>query len=58
MTKESDQIFPVYFTMEFNKCLDQIQIFFEEQGEEVLEWWFSKEDNMVYKIVSQPHSSL
>lgn len=47
MNKESDQNFSVYFTKEFNKCLDQIQAFFAEQGEDVLEWWFSKEDNMI-----------
>lgn len=40
----------VHFTGEFNKCLDQIQIFFAEQGEDVLEWWFSKEDDMIDEI--------
>ncbi|WP_222860477.1 hypothetical protein [Bacillus rubiinfantis] len=41
------QCFLVHFTEEFNKCLDQIQTFFAEQGEDVLEWWYSKEDNMI-----------
>lgn|SRR5699024_3850029 len=50
MNKESDQIYSVYFTKEFNNCLDQIQAFFAEQGEDVLEWWFSKEDNMIDEI--------
>ena len=50
MNKKSDQNFSVYFTKEFNKCLDQIQAFFAEQGEDVLEWWFSKEDNMIDEI--------
>ena len=50
MNKESDQNFPVYFTKEFKNCLDQIQAFFAEQGEDVLEWWFSKEDNMIDEI--------
>jgi len=47
MEKESNQNFSVYFTEEFNKCLDQIQAFFAGQGEDVLEWWFTKEDNMI-----------
>ena len=50
MDKENNQNFSVYFTEEFNKCLDQIQDFFAEQGEGVLEWWFSKEDNMIDEI--------
>src|SRR5690625_7214359 len=50
MNKESDQKFSVYFTNEFNKCLDQIQAFFAEQGEDVLEWWFLKQDNMIDEI--------
>lgn len=50
MNKESDQNFSVYFTKEFNKCLNQIQAFFAEQGEDVLEWWVSKEDNMIDEI--------
>ncbi len=50
MDKENNRNFSVYFTEEFNKCLDQIQDFFAEQGEDVLEWWFSKEDNMIDEI--------
>lgn len=30
--------------------MDQIQAFFAEQGEEVIEWWFSKEDDMIDEI--------
>lgn len=47
---EDNQKYSIYFTEEFNKCLDQIQVFFLEQGEDVLEWWFSKEDNMIDEI--------
>jgi len=50
MTKDDNQSFSVHFTEEFNRCLDQIQAFFAEQGEDVLEWWFSKEDNMIDEI--------
>ncbi|MFZ3580091.1 type II toxin-antitoxin system RelE/ParE family toxin [Virgibacillus sp. DJP39] len=50
MTKEDNQKFLVHFTEEFNRCLDQIQAFFAEQGEAVLEWWFAKEDNMIDEI--------
>src|SRR5690625_225503 len=50
MENESNRTFSVYFTEEFNKCLDQVQAFFAEQGEDVLEWWFSKEDNMIDEI--------
>ena len=28
-------------------CLDSIQQFFSEQGEDTLEWWFSKEDEII-----------
>lgn len=47
MAKEDSQKFLVRFTEEFSNCLDQIQAFFAEQGEDVLEWWFSREDNMI-----------
>lgn len=50
MTVENNRKFSVYFTEEFNNCLDQIQSFFAEQGEDVLEWWFGKEDNMIDEI--------
>lgn len=50
MNSEDNQIFSVYFTEEFNKCLDKIQSFFAEQGEDVLEWWYLKEDNMIDEI--------
>lgn len=47
---EGNEKFLVYFTAEFNKCLDQLQAFFLDQGEDVLKWWFSKEDNMINEI--------
>jgi len=50
MDKENNRNFSVYFTEEFNKCLDQIQAFFADQGEDVLEWWFTKEGNMIDEI--------
>ena len=50
MDKESNRNFSVYFTEEFNKCLDQLQAFFADQEEDVLEWWFTKEDNMINEI--------
>ena len=50
MGKESERNFSVYFTEEFNKCLDQIQAFFADQGKDVLEWWFTKEGNMIDEI--------
>lgn len=50
MTKENNRKFSVHFTDEFNRCLDQIQAFFAEQGEDVLEWWISKESNMIDEI--------
>ncbi len=50
MDKESNRNFSVYFTEEFNKCLDQIQSFFADQGVDVLEWWVTKEDNMINEI--------
>ncbi|MGN7388774.1 hypothetical protein [Sporosarcina sp. SAFN-015] len=50
MREENNRSYSVHFTEEFNNCLDQIQAFFAEQGEDVLEWWFSKEDNMIDEI--------
>ncbi|WP_144461345.1 type II toxin-antitoxin system RelE/ParE family toxin [Siminovitchia fortis] len=50
MTKEGNRRFSVHFTEEFNRCLDQIQAFFAEQGEDVLDWWFTKEGNMIDEI--------
>lgn len=40
MNREDNHVFSIYFTEEFNKCLDKIQAFFSDQGEDVLEWWF------------------
>lgn len=39
MEKESNRNYSIYFTEEFNRCLDHIQAFFAEQGEDVLEWF-------------------
>lgn len=50
MTKEGNQGFSVYFTEEFSRSLNEIQAFFQEQGEDVLAWWFMKEDNMIDEI--------
>lgn len=50
MTVEDNRKFSVYFTEEFNNCLDRIQAFFAEQGEDVLEWWFTREDSMIDEI--------
>jgi|SRR5690625_2071762 len=50
MSKEGNRNFSVYFTEEFNKCLDQIQNFFADQREDVLEWWLMREDNMIDEI--------
>lgn len=47
---EDNRKFSVHFTEKFSKCLDQIQAFFSEQGEDVLEWWFCNEDNMIDEI--------
>lgn len=50
MKRENDSHFSVQFTEEFNKCLDEIQTFFMEQGEDVLKWWYSKEDNLIIEV--------
>ncbi|HHU19827.1 MAG TPA: type II toxin-antitoxin system RelE/ParE family toxin [Bacilli bacterium] len=50
MNREDNHVFSIHFTEEFNKCLDKIQAFFSDQGEDVLEWWFLKEDNMIDEI--------
>lgn len=50
MNKEDDRKFLVRFTEEFSRCLDEIQAFFSDQGGEVLEWWFNKEDDMIDEI--------
>ncbi|GAE26678.1 hypothetical protein JCM9140_2764 [Halalkalibacter wakoensis JCM 9140] len=28
-------------------CLDKIQHFFSDQGEETLNWWYAKEDEII-----------
>ncbi|MFD1037254.1 hypothetical protein ACFQ3N_02290 [Virgibacillus byunsanensis] len=39
--------FRVLFTEEFILCLDHIQDFFANQNQEVLEWWYQKEDEII-----------
>ena len=36
--KEENKEFRILFTEEFELCLDNIQRFFSEQGEETLKW--------------------
>lgn len=50
MSEEDNVIYEVQFTEEFNECLDRIQTFFSEQGSDVLEWWFNKEDEIIDHI--------
>ncbi|WML52278.1 type II toxin-antitoxin system RelE/ParE family toxin [Neobacillus sp. PS3-12] len=52
MKKENRNQYIVLFTEEFELCLDNIQQFFSEQGEDTLEWWFSKEDEIIDYIES------
>lgn len=52
MKKENNKNYKVLFTEEFGLCLDKIQQFFSEQGEESLEWWYSKEDEILDYIDS------
>lgn len=46
MEKENKKQYNVFYTEEFEYCLDHIQQFFLEQGEETLQWWYSKEDEL------------
>lgn len=43
MKKENIK-YKVLFTEEFDLCLDNIQQFFSEQGEETLQWWYLREE--------------
>jgi hypothetical protein len=52
MQKENSNHYKVLFTEEFELCLDKIQQFFSEQGEDTLEWWFLKEDEIIDYIES------
>lgn len=52
MNKENNFNYTVLFTEEFNLCLDKIQEFFLEQGDETLKWWYSKEDEIINYIES------
>jgi hypothetical protein len=38
MNKEENKEYQVFFTQEFEICLNYIQLFFSEQGEEPLQW--------------------
>jgi hypothetical protein len=44
---ENNHFYDVVFTEEFNNCLDQIQDFFAEQGDETLNWWYSREEKLI-----------
>lgn len=46
MLKENNEYFKVVFTQEFNCCLDRIQSFFSQE-EETLNWWYTKEDEII-----------
>lgn len=48
MKKENE--YKVLFTEEFDLCLDNIQQFFFEQGEETLLWWYAREDEIIEYI--------
>ncbi len=52
MKKENYKRFKVLFTEEFEWCLDTIQRFFSEQGEETLRWWHSREDEIIEQNVN------
>ncbi|GAA0319125.1 hypothetical protein GCM10008967_07070 [Bacillus carboniphilus] len=50
--KKENKKYTVLFTEEFSLCLDYFQQFFSEQGEETLQWWYSKEDEIIDYIES------
>jgi plasmid stabilization system protein ParE len=52
MKKENNKGYKVLFTEEFELCLDKIQQFFFEQGEDTLQWWYSREDEIIEYIES------
>jgi len=47
MKREYEKPFTVLYTEEFELCLDKIQHFFSEQGDETLNWWYVKEDEII-----------
>jgi hypothetical protein len=47
MKRENKNPYTVLFTEEFEFCLDKIQHFFSDQGEETLNWWYVKEDEII-----------
>ncbi|KPH78242.1 MULTISPECIES: hypothetical protein [Bacillaceae] len=50
MRKEYNKEYKVLFTEEFELCLDNIQQFFLEQGEETIQWWYLQEDEIIEYI--------
>ncbi|MCR2823797.1 type II toxin-antitoxin system RelE/ParE family toxin [Lederbergia panacisoli] len=50
MRKENYKAYKVLFTQEFEFCLDNVQQFFSEQGEETLHWWYLREDEIIEYI--------
>lgn len=52
MRKENEKPFEVRFTEEFDLCLDKIKEFFSDQGEETLQWWYGKEEEIIDYIES------
>ena len=52
MKRDNKVPFEVRFTEEFDICLEKIQEFFSEQGEETLQWWYSREAEIIDYIES------
>ena len=50
--EENNKDYKVLFTEEFELCLDNIEQFFSEQGEETLQWWYLREDEIIEYIES------
>jgi hypothetical protein len=44
---ENNHFYDVLFTEEFDNCLDHIQDFFAEQGDETLNWWYLREVKLI-----------
>ncbi|WNS76396.1 type II toxin-antitoxin system RelE/ParE family toxin [Bacillus sp. DTU_2020_1000418_1_SI_GHA_SEK_038] len=52
MKEEAKQTYQVVFTDEFDLCLDIIQEFYADQGDETLAWWYLKEEEIIDYIES------
>lgn len=52
MKKENNLHFHIVFTEEFHLCLNRNKEFFAEQGEDTLNWWYSREDEILNYIES------